>query len=58
MKTFKRIDEDTVLVEGVYYSTNVSKKVEILGKSGFKIDSIKVNGVPYYPFKEEKNNQK
>lgn len=58
MNTFKRIDEDTVLVEGVYYSTNISKKTEILGKSGFKIDSIKVNGVSYYPFKEEKNNQK
>jgi hypothetical protein len=54
MKTFKRLDEDTVLVEGVYYTTNPTKKTEIYGTSGFVIDMIKVNGVPYYPYKEEK----
>jgi hypothetical protein len=58
MKQFKRFDEDTILVEGVYYSTNISKKTEILSSNGFKIDSIKINGIHYYPFKEEKNNQK
>ena len=58
MKNFKRIDEDTIIVEGVYYTTNLSKKIEIRGKDGFVIDSIKINCVPYYPYKEEKINQK
>ena len=58
MKNFKRIDDDTILVEGVYYTTNLSKKIEVRGKSGFMIDCIKINCVRYYPYKEEKINQK
>lgn len=53
MNTLKRIDDDTLLVEGVYYTTQILKKTEIYGKSGYKIDSVIYNGVYYYPFKTE-----
>ena len=55
MKSLKRIDEDTLLVEGVYYSTNSLKKVEIKSEMGFMIEFVKLNGIRYYPYKEEKN---
>lgn len=55
MKSFKRIDEDTIIVEGVYYTTNRAKHTEIVSQSsGFKIDSVRINCVSYYPFKIEK----
>ena len=54
MNHFKRIDDDNILLEGVYYTTNQSKKIEIRGSSGFQIDSVKINCVSYYPYKEKK----
>lgn len=53
MKTFKRIGDDCILVEGVYYSTNIIKKTDILSPEGYKIDSIRINCVFYYPYKIE-----
>ena len=53
MNTIKRINDDTVLLEGVYYSTNNLKKIEVVSPSGFNIDSIRINCVYYYPYKIE-----
>jgi|LakMenEpi03Aug12_release.lakeMendotaPanAssembly.Ray.scaffolds.fasta_scaffold2301429_1 hypothetical protein len=53
MNTLKVIDENTLLVEGVYYTTQILKKTEIYGKSGYKIDSVVYKGTYYYPFKTE-----
>ena len=58
MKNFKRIDEDTILVDGVYYSTNSLKKVEIKNEMGHKVESVKLNGIRYYPYKEDKASTK
>ena len=55
MKTIKRIDDETLLVEGVYYTTQILKKTEIYGKSGYKIDHAILNGNYYYPYKIEKS---
>ena len=54
MKNFKRIDEETIKVDDVYYTTNISKKIELKGESGYTIHSVRLNCVYYYPFKEEK----
>ncbi len=58
MNTLKRIDENTILLKGVYYTTNIAKKAEIRDEVGNLIDSVKLKNVYYYPYKEEKNNQK
>ena len=55
MKNLKRIDDETILVEGVYYSSNSLKKVEIKNEIGYAIESIKLNGIRYYPYKEDKS---
>ena len=55
MKNLKRIDDETILVEGVYYSSNSLKKVEIKNEMGHSIESIKLNGIRYYPYKEDKS---
>jgi hypothetical protein len=55
MKTFKRIDENTILLEGVYYTTNQAKKIEVISQtSSLVIDKVRINCVSYYPFKIEK----
>ena len=58
MKNFKRIDEDTILVDGVYYSTNSLKKIEIKNEMGHTVESVKLNGIRYYPYKEDKTSTK
>ena len=58
MKNLKRIDEDTIFIDGVYYSTNSLKKVEIKSEMGHNIESVKLNGIRYYPYKEDKNYSK
>jgi hypothetical protein len=58
MKSFKRIDEDTILVDGIYYSTNSLKKIEIKNEDGSKVDYVKLNGIRYYPYKEDKTSTK
>ena len=55
MKNLKRIDEDTIFIDGVYYSTNSLKKVEIKSDAGYVLESVKLNGIRYYPYKEDKN---
>jgi hypothetical protein len=58
MNSLKRIDENTILLKGVYYTTNIAKKAEIRDENVNLIYSVKLNSVNYYPYKEEKNNQK
>jgi hypothetical protein len=58
MNSLKRIDDETIFVDGIYYSTNSLKKVEIKNEMGYKVESIKLNGIRYYPYKEDKNNTK
>lgn len=55
MKQFKRIDMDTILIEGVVYSLNPIKKVDIKSQeSKLYINSVKVDGVYYYPVNQKK----
>ena len=58
MKNLKRIDDETILIDGVYYSTNSLKKLEIKSETGHTLESVKLNGIRYYPYKEDKNHTK
>lgn len=51
MNTFKRIDEDRVVLEGVMYHTAFSKMIEVKNPDGSKIQSIRIGGTYYYPCK-------
>lgn len=51
MNTFKRLDEDRILLEGIVYHRSFSKMIEVKNEDGSKIQSIKLEGVYYYPSK-------
>ena len=51
LNTFKRIDEDRILLEGIVYHRAFSKMIEVINEDGSKIHSIKVDGIYYYPSK-------
>jgi len=55
MKNLKRIDEDTILIDGVYYSQNSLKKVEIQIESVYELESVKLKRILYYQYKKNKN---
>jgi len=58
MNNLKRIDDETILVDGIYYSTNSLKKIEIKNEMGHTVESVKLNGIRYYPYKEDKTSSK
>lgn len=50
MKNIKRIDMDSFLIDGVVYSLNPIKKIEVKSqRGGYYIESIKIDGIYYYP---------
>ena len=50
MKTFKRLSESKVLVEGIVWDLNPSKAVEMRNEeTGDTMLSIRVEGLFYYP---------
>ena len=56
--TFRRIDENTVALDGLVYSTNTDKMVKILNtETDGKVFSVKVEDVYYYPIGFDKVNR-
>ena len=49
-KTFKRLQDGRVLLEGVYYDQSINKRINVTNpNSGYKIDSIVIGETKYYP---------
>ena len=56
--TFRRIDETTIVLDGLVYSTNTDKMINILNtESENKVFSVKVEDVYYYPCGFDKVNR-
>lgn len=51
LNTFKRLDDDRILLEGIVYHRAFSKMIEVINEDKSKIHSIKVDGIYYYPSK-------
>jgi len=51
MNTFKRLDDDRILLEGVVYHRSFTKMIEVKNEDGSKIQSIRLDGIYYYPSK-------
>lgn len=51
MNTFKRIDENRIVIEGIMYHTSFSKMIEVKNSDGSKIQSVRLHGIYYYPYK-------
>ena len=57
--TFRRIDENTVALDGLIYSIHSDKMIKILNTdTDGKVFSVKVEDVYYYPIGFDKNNRK
>jgi hypothetical protein len=57
--TFRRIDENTVALDGLIYSINTDKMIKVLNTdTDGKVFSIKIEDVNYYPIGFDKNNRK
>ena len=57
--TFRRIDENTVALDGLIYSTNADKMIKVLNTdTDGKVYSVKVEDVYYYPIGFDKTNRK
>lgn len=49
-KTVKRLSESKIVLEGIVWTTNSAKAVDIKNpETGGKMISIKVDGIYYYP---------
>ncbi len=61
-KTFKRMADGKIVLEGVIYDTSISKRINVTNaNTGYKISSITVQDVSYYPVaivKEKKTKEK
>lgn len=56
--TFRRIDENTVALDGLVYSTHSDKMIKILNtESDNKVFSVKVEDTYYYPIGFDKVNR-
>ena len=48
--TMRRVDENTIVLDGLIYSTNTDKIVKITNsETGGKVFSVKVEDTYYYP---------
>jgi hypothetical protein len=57
--TFRRIDENTVALDGLIYSIHTDKMIKVLNTdTDEKVFSIKIEDVYYYPIGFDKNNRK
>jgi len=56
--TFRRIDENTVALDGLVYSTHSDKMIKILNtETDGKVFSVKVEDTYYYPIGFDKVNR-
>lgn len=57
--TFRRIDENTIALDGLIYSIHADKMIKIMNTdTDGKVFSIKLEDVSYYPIGFDKNNRK
>ena len=50
MKTFKRVSQSKIVLEGIVWETNQDKAIKVRSKeTGFIQHSIVVDGIYYYP---------
>jgi hypothetical protein len=61
-KTIKRMADGKVVLENVIYDTSISKRISVTNpNTGYKINSISIEGIAYYPIgviKEKKTKEK
>lgn len=56
--TMRRVDENTIVLDGLIFSTNTDKMIKISNtEDGGKVFSIKVEGIYYYPIGFDKLNR-
>jgi len=56
--TFRRVDENTIVLDGLIYSTHADKMIKVLNTdTDSKVFSIKVEDVSYYPIGFDRNNK-
>jgi len=59
IKTFKRLSETKVAVDGIIWTTDSEKATEIVNnENGCKLHSIKVYGTYYYPYSIDNRKKK
>mgnify|MGYP003341330955 CR=1 FL=1 len=57
--TMRRVDDNTVVLDGLIWSTNTEKMINIKNTdNNSKIFSIKIEDTHYYPIGFDKNNRK
>ena len=48
--TMRRVNDNTIVLDGLIWTTNSDKIVKIKNlDNGFRVNSIKVEGIVYYP---------
>lgn len=56
--TFRRIDETTIVLDGLVYSTNTDKMIKVLNtETDNTVFSVKFEDIYYYPIGFDKNNR-
>lgn len=62
MEKIKRMADGKVVLENVIYDTSITKRINVTNpKTGYKISSISIDNVSYYPIgvvKEKKTKEK
>jgi L-ribulose-5-phosphate 3-epimerase UlaE len=57
--TFRRVDENTVVLDGLIWTSNTDKSIRVKNNdSGMFVHSIKLEDKHYYPFGIDRNNKK
>lgn len=56
--TMRKVDETTIVLDGLIWSTNTDKAIKIINnESGYRVHSIRFEDIYYYPIGIDKNNK-
>ena len=56
--TMRRVDDNTVVLDGLIWSTNTEKMINIKNTdTGYKVFSIKIEDTHYYPIGIDRTNK-
>ena len=56
--TMRRVDENTIVLDGLIYSTNTDKMIKVLNtETDGKVFSVKIEDTYYYPIGFDKVNR-
>lgn len=59
MNEFRRLENGNIALNGVIWSHNADKAIELTNSdNGFKVHSIKLDDIYYYPIKDDKQKSK